>query len=59
VLSYKQLTLEQRYQIYGLLKAGYTNSKIAIEIEVDKSTVGREKQRNKGPGQYEPKKAQK
>ena len=36
---YCQLTLEQRYGIYLLLKTGLTQSKIAEVISVHKSTV--------------------
>ena len=44
--KYHQLTLEQRYQISALLKLGFNKSAIAKELEVHKSTVGRELQRN-------------
>lgn len=44
--TYRQLTLEQRYQIYALLKAELTQSEIAANIGVDKSTVSRELKRN-------------
>ena len=39
---YKQLTLEQRYQIYGLKKAGFDQTEIAVELNVDKGTISRE-----------------
>ena len=35
---YKQLTIEQRYQIYGLKNAGFDQSEIAGELKVNKST---------------------
>ena len=39
---YKQLTIEQRYQICGLTKAGFDQSAIAVELKVDKGTISRE-----------------
>ena len=57
----KHLTQEQRYEIYGYIRAGYTKSKIAEMIGVHKSTITREIQRN-GYGlsrQYYPGEAQK
>jgi len=44
---YSQLTLEQRYRIYLLLKTGLTQSNIAEVIGVHKSTVSRELKRNR------------
>lgn len=55
----KQLTLEIRYQIGGLIKAGFTQSAVAIEIGVHKSTITYEMKRCNGPGNYDPEKAQK
>lgn len=57
-MSYRQLTHEQRYQIYGLMKAGFTYTSIASELGVHKSTVGREVRRNRGGRGYRPKQAQ-
>jgi len=54
---YTQLTREQRYQIYAFLKAGFSQSAIANEIGVDKSTVSRELNRNHGKKGYRPKQA--
>ena len=54
---YSQLTLEQRYGIYSLLKTGHTRSKIAEVIGVHKSTVCREINRNRGGRGYRPKQA--
>ena len=54
---YCQLTLEQRYGIYLLLKTGLTQSKIAEVIGVHKSTVSRELKRNRGGRGYRPKQA--
>jgi len=55
---YQQLTQEQRYQIYGLRKAGFNQTGIANEIGVDKSTVCRELRRNRGQRGWRPKQAQ-
>ena len=54
---YTQLTQGQRYQIYAFLKAGFTQSAIASEINVHKSTICRELQRNRGLKGYRPKQA--
>jgi len=55
---YSQLTLEQRYGIYTLLKIGLTQSKIAEEIGIHKSTISRELKRNRGGRGYRPKQAE-
>ena len=55
--SYTQLTQEQRYQIYALLKAGHNQIEIAYFIKVHKSTVSRELRRNRGLKGYRPKQA--
>jgi IS30 family transposase len=54
---YKQLTQEQRYQIYALLKAGHNQSEIAHNIRVHKSTISRELRRNRGQRGYRPQQA--
>ncbi len=54
---YSQLTLEQRYGIYTLLKTGHNQSKIAEVIGVHKSTVYRELKRNHGRRGYRYKQA--
>lgn len=54
---YKQLTIEQRYQIYGLKKAGFKQSEIAVELKVDKGTISRELKRNAGKRGWRPKQA--
>jgi IS30 family transposase len=54
---YTQLTREQRYQIYALMKAGLSQSKIAKVIGVHKSTISREMRRNRGLRGYRPKQA--
>jgi len=46
--GYTQLTWEQRYQIYALMKAGFNQTQIASEIGVHKATVSRECHRNRG-----------
>jgi IS30 family transposase len=55
--TYTQLTQEQRYQIYSLLKAGHNQTEIANNIQVHKSTISRELRRNRGLKGYRPKKA--
>jgi len=56
---YSQLTLEQRYGIYTLLKTSHSQSEIAVVIGVHKSTVSREVRRNHGDRGYRYKQAQK
>jgi IS30 family transposase len=56
--TYKQLTREQRYQIYILLKVGHNQTEIARCIKVHKSTICRELRRNRGMKGYRPKQAQ-
>ena len=46
--KYKQLTSDQRYQIYGLKQAGLNQTQIAQKIGVHKSTIARDFKRNKG-----------
>ena len=50
--SYKQLTLEQRYGIYSLIKTGHSQTEIATVIGVHKSTISRELRRNHGERGY-------
>jgi IS30 family transposase len=57
-MSYKQLTREQRYQIYILLKAGHNQTQIARSIACHKSTISRELRRNRGYKGYRPLQAQ-
>jgi IS30 family transposase len=57
-MRYKQLTQEERYQIYALLKAGHTQSEIAMILDRHKSTISREILRNTGLRGYRPKQAQ-
>jgi len=56
-MNYTQLTQEQRYQIYVLLKIGHNRTEIADVIGTHKSTVTRELKRNQGKRSYRPKQA--
>ena len=56
-MAYTQLTPEQRYQIYALLKMGHSQTEIAINLGVHKSTLSREVRRNRGKRGYRPKQA--
>ncbi len=54
----KHLTLVQRYQIEGYIKVGFSNSKIARQLGVDRSVLTREFQRNsKDRASYDGKRA--
>jgi len=55
--NYSQLSQEQRYQIYGLMKAGLYQPQIARIIGVHKSTISREMRRNRGLRGSRPKQA--
>ncbi len=55
--NYTQLTREQRYQIYALMKAGLCQTEIAKVVSVHKSTISRERRRNRGLRGYRPKQA--
>jgi transposase, IS30 family len=57
-MSYKQLTYEQRYLIYAVLKMGFSQSSIAELVGVNKSTISRELKRNTGKRGYRYKQAQ-
>jgi IS30 family transposase len=56
-MTYRQLTREQRYQIYALQKAAHNRSEIAAIVGIHKSTIGRELKRNSGRRGYRPKQA--
>jgi transposase, IS30 family len=56
-MSYKQLTQEQRYQIYALKQADQQNKRIAEIVGVHASTISRELKRNLGKKGYRPKQA--
>ncbi len=45
-MSYRHLTLEERYHIQAYKEAGYTQNDIAKKIGVDPSTISRELQKN-------------
>jgi len=55
--GYTQLTQEERYQIYILKKAEYSQAQIAELLERDKSTISRELRRNRGLKGYRPQQA--
>lgn len=57
-MSYRQLTSDQRYQIYALLKAGQNQTQIAAIVACHKSTISRELRRNCGCKGYRPLQAQ-
>jgi IS30 family transposase len=57
--NYTQLTQERRYQICALMKAGHSQTEIALMIGCHKSTITRELQRNTGQRGYRPQQAQK
>jgi IS30 family transposase len=57
-MTYRQLTQEQRYQIYACMKANRSQQHIAAEIGVHPSTISRELSRNRGRRGYRPKHAQ-
>jgi transposase, IS30 family len=46
--TYAQLTQEERYQIYALMKAGHTLTEVAELLGRHKSTISRELKRNHG-----------
>lgn len=56
-MSYKQLTLEQRYEIYGLLHTNFSKSEISRCVGIHKSTLYRELKRNRGLRGYRPRQA--
>jgi IS30 family transposase len=56
-MHYTQLTQEQRYQIYALMKAGLNQTQIAAIVGVHKSTICREIRRNTGRRGYRPQQA--
>jgi IS30 family transposase len=56
-MNYSQLTLEQRYQIYAMKKAGFKQNQIAADIGVHRSTISREFSHNLGKRGYRPQQA--
>ncbi len=57
-MRYKQLTQEERYQIYALKKAGHKQTEIAMIVSRNESTISRELKRNSGLRGYRPQQAQ-
>lgn len=57
-MSYKQLTENERYQIYAMKKAGHSQKEIAIVLVRSPSTISRELRRNQGLRGYRPAQAQ-
>lgn len=57
-MSYKQLTENERYQIYVMNKAGHCQADIAYWLDRSPSTISRELQRNHGLRGYRPAQAQ-
>jgi transposase, IS30 family len=57
-MSYTQLTREQRYQIYALIKGAHNQPQIAVIVGCHKSTISRELRRNCGEHGYYPNQAQ-
>src|SRR5437868_10101810 len=58
-LRYHHLKYEDRCQIYALIKNGISQSKIAKQLGVNRSTITRELRRNKGKSRYNYEQAQK
>jgi len=58
-MKYTQLTEGERYQIYALLKEGFTQKAIAHNLKRHPSTISRELRRNKGLKGYRHKQANK
>lgn len=57
-MGHQELTEEERFCIYGLIKAGYNQKEIAVELNRSPSTICREIARNSGQRGYRPKQAQ-
>jgi len=56
--TYKQLTYEERCQIYALIKSDMSQNKIAEQLNVSQSTISRELTRNTGLRGYRIEQAQ-
>lgn len=56
--AYRQLTQEQRYQIYAMKKMGYSQTEMATDLGVHKATISRELGRNTGGNGYRPQQAE-
>lgn len=57
-MSYKQLTENERYQIYIMNKAGHSQEEIAFMLGRSPATISRERRRNQGLRGYRPGQAQ-
>jgi len=57
-MKYTQLTQEERYQIFALIKAEHKQTEIAMILNRHKSTISREIHRNTGLRGYRPQQAQ-
>ncbi len=57
-MSYKQLTENERYQIYAMKKAGHSQEEVAMILDRSPSTISRELRRNEGLKGYRPAQAQ-
>jgi len=55
LMNYKQLTQEERYQIYALIKANHNQKDIAKILNRSCSSISRELKRNTGLKGYRPK----
>jgi transposase, IS30 family len=53
-MTYRQLSLDERYQIQALVKAHWSQSEIARELGRHPSTISRELSRNGGPVDTDP-----
>ena len=56
--GYHHLAQDERCQIYALRKSGFSNSRIAIELDRSRSTISREIKRNSGMRGYRHQQAQ-
>jgi IS30 family transposase len=57
-MAYQQLTQNQRYQIDAFLKAGFSQSRIARQLDIDPSPISRDLKGNRGQRGDRPKQAQ-
>jgi len=53
-MRYRQLSLDERYQIQALLRARWSQAEIARELGRNPSTISRELSRNSAPGMTHP-----
>uniref|UniRef100_UPI003969EDBD helix-turn-helix domain-containing protein n=1 Tax=Microbulbifer thermotolerans TaxID=252514 RepID=UPI003969EDBD len=56
-MNYNQLTENERYQIYSLKTAGYSQLEITKNLGRRSSTISRELRRNAGQRGYRPEQA--